>query len=241
MYIAVCDDQAEELASITALLHAWQEERGHPVRFRSFSAAGELLDTAQHERFTLYLLDVMMPGLSGMAAAREIRTFDDAAEIVFLTSSPGFAYESYGVRAMEYLLKPIRAKALYPILDRLLLREQQPEQALTLRAGGTFIRVPFSSLTYVEVNGKHLYFNLTDGQVREVTGALKEYEGRLLARPEFMRVHRSYIVNMLQVAELSQSGVRTFSGQSLPVSRLLYQQLQKDYLKLLFDREGDAP
>ena len=86
MYIAVCDDQAEELASITALLHAWQEERGHPVRFRSFSAAGELLDTAQHERFTLYLLDVMMPGLSGMAAAREIRTFDDAAEIVFLTS-----------------------------------------------------------------------------------------------------------------------------------------------------------
>ena len=46
---------------------------------------------------------------------------------------------------------------------------------------------------------------------------------------------------MLQVAELSQSGVRTFSGQSLPVSRLLYQQLQKDYLKLLFDREGDAP
>ena len=88
------------------------------------------------------------------------------------------------------------------------------------------MRVPFSQLTYVEVNGKHLYFNLADGQVREVVGSMKEYEDALLTRPEFMRIHRSYIVNMLQIEELSPAG--------LPVSRLLYPQLQKDYMKLLF-------
>ena len=96
------------------------------------------------------------------------------------------------------------------------------------------MRVPFSQLTYVEVNGKHLYFNLADGQVREVVGSMKEYEDALLARPEFMRIHRSYIVNMLQIEELSPAGLRTFSGRELPVSRLLYPQLQKDYMKLLF-------
>ena len=56
----------------------------------------------------------------------------------------------------------------------------------------------------------------------------------LLARPEFMRTHRSYIVNMLQAEKLSPAGVVTFSGRSVPVSRLLYNQLQKDYLELLF-------
>jgi DNA-binding LytR/AlgR family response regulator len=94
-------------------------------------------------------------------------------------------------------------------------------------------------LAYVEVNGKHLYFNLTDGTVHEVFGTLREYEPLLLEQSEFMRIHRSYIVNMLQISELSASGVRTFSGKNLPVSRLLYPQLQKDYMKLLFSERED--
>ena len=129
MYIAVCDDQTEELKDLTELLGAWETDRGTPVRMKSFRSAAALLDAARHERFTLYLLDIMMPGLNGMDAAREIRGFDKAADIIFLTSSPGFAYDSYSVQALEYLLKPIRAKTLYPILDRLELRERRPQEA----------------------------------------------------------------------------------------------------------------
>ena len=112
--IAVCDDQLEELKAVESLLRAWQEQQmQRPSVCICFHNAGELLEAARKERFTLYLLDVMMPGTSGMAAAREIRTFDSTADIVFLTSSPGFAYESYGVQALEYLLKPITAKKLF--------------------------------------------------------------------------------------------------------------------------------
>lgn len=240
MYIAVCDDQIEELEKLTALLQAWQSDLHSDVRFQTFRSGGQLLDAARAERFTLYLLDVLMPGMTGMDAAREIRSFDAAADIIFLTTSPGFAYESYGVRALEYLLKPISAALLFPVLDGLSLREQRPQDGLTLKAGATLIRVPFSLLSYVEVRGKHLYFHQTDGQVREVVGSMRDYEPLLLARPEFMRVHRSYIVNMLQVSELSPAGVRTFSGMNLPVSRLLYPQLQKDYMSLLF-AERETP
>ena len=239
MYLAICDDQAGELELLSALLETWQQERRTPLRWRVFRSAGQLLEAAQRERFTLYLLDVMMPGMDGMEAAQEIRCFDAAADIVFLTSSPGFAYESYSVRALEYLLKPITPRLLFPLLDRLALREQRPQEGLTLKAGATLVRVPFSQLAYVEVNGKHLYFNLTDGQVRQVAAPMREYEGQLLQRPEFMRIHRSYIVNMMQIEELSSTGVHTFSGKDLPVSRLLYPQLQKDYMQLLFAERGE--
>ena len=236
MYIAICDDQVEELEISLDVLNAWQEERQNPIRFKTFRNAAQMLDAAQKEPFTLYLLDVMMPGMDGMEAAREIRSFDDSADIIFLTCSPEFAYESYGVKASEYLLKPISAKLLYPILDRISLREQKPEEGLVIKSGSTLIRILFSRLTFVEVNGKHLYFNLIDGSVRKVYGALNEYESQLLSRPEFMRIHRSYIVNMLQTKELSSNCVLTFSDQKLPVSRLLYPQLQKDYMKLLFNQ-----
>ena len=239
MYLAVCDDQDKELETLAALLDTWQRERKTPLRWRSFRSAGQLLEAARRERFTLYLLDVIMPGMDGMEAAQEIRSFDAAADIVFLTSSPGFAYESYSVRALEYLLKPITPRLLFPLLDRLALREQRPQEGLTLKTGSMLVRVPFSQLAYVEVNGKHLYFNLTDGQVREVAAPMREYEGQPLQRPEFMRIHRSYIVNMMQIEELSSTGVHTFSGKDLPVSRLLYPQLQKDYMQLLFAERGE--
>ena len=119
MYLAICDDQAGELELLSALLETWQQERRTPLRWRAFRSAGQLLEAAQRERFTLYLLDVMMPGMDGLEAAQEIRCFDAAADIVFLTSSPGFAYESYSVRALEYLLKPITPRLLFPLLDRL--------------------------------------------------------------------------------------------------------------------------
>lgn len=239
MYIAVCDDQSEDLEILIGLLRRWQEERKVALQFKSYRSAAELLSAASNEQFTLYLLDVMMPGTDGMAAAREIRSFDTVADIIFLTSSPGFAYESYGVRAMDYLLKPIRAEILFPLLDRIFWQEQKPQEGLTIKTGAALIRIPFFQLAYVEVMGKHLYFNLTDGSVREVFGALKDYESLLLTRPEFMRTHRSYIVNMLQVSELSPTGVRTFLGNLLPVSRLLYPQLQKDYMQLMFAERGE--
>lgn len=239
MYIAVCEDQIEELELLMELLQHWQTQCQTVVRMKSFRSGAQLLAAAEKERFTLYLLDVMMPGMDGIAVAREIRGFDDTADIVFLTSFPNFAFESYSVRALDYLLKPVCAERLFPILDRISLREQKPREGLLLKSGSTLIRVLFSQLAYVEVRGKHLYFNMTDGSVHEISGKLKEYESQLLARPEFMQTHRSYIVNMLQTAELSHSSVKTFSGKQVPISRLLYPQLQKEYIKLLFEQREE--
>lgn len=239
MYIAVCEDQREEMELLQDLLHQWQQERKTVLRIKSFQNASDLLDAARKERFTLYLLDVMMPGINGMDAAREIRSFDTSAEIVFLTSFSSFAYESYGVKALDYLLKPIRAEMLFPILDRLSREEEKLQEGLTLKTKSTIIRVPFSQLVYVEVINRCLYFNLADGAVIEVAGQMKEYEDLLLFRPEFMRPHRSYIVNMLWVKEFSATGICTFTGKNLPVSRRVHSQLKKDYMNLLFtERKG---
>lgn len=239
MYIAVCDDEPAELQAIDALLRAWEAERSIPLRRRLFQSVVELLEVARRERFTLYLLDVLMPATNGMSAAHEIRSFDDAAELVFLTSSPEFAWESYRVQALDYLLKPVNKELLFGLLDRLYRREQRPQDALTVKTSTTILRIPFSELSFVEVIGKRLYFNLADGDVREVSGSLRAYEELLLARPEFMRVHRAYIVNMLQAEEFSSSRIRTFSGKDIPVSRLLYPQLHKDYMRLLFEQGGE--
>ena len=238
MNIAICDDQINELEHILKLLNMWQESHNTILQCKTFRNAGELLTAARKERFTLYLLDVMMPGTDGLATAREIRTFDEVAEIVFLSSSPDFAYASYGVHALDYLLKPIQPENLSPILNRLTQRETEPQDGLLLKYGATLIHVLFSQIVYVEVLNKHLSYHLTDGTVKEIPGSLNQCEPLLLSRPEFRRIYRSYIVNLLKVAEISPTTVKTISGKELPVSRGLYHELQKDYVELLFSSEG---
>lgn len=235
MYIAVCDDQIEELEKLTALLQAWQSDRRSDVRFQTFRSGGQLLDAARADR--------LYPVSAGRADARHDRAWTPHGRSVpstrrrtssFSPPLPASPTKATASGRAEYLLKPINAKLLYPVLDKLYLRDQKPQDGLTVKSNGMLVRLPFSQLSYVEVNGKHLFFNMADGTVYEVAASMREYEGALLARPEFMRVHRSYIVNMLQAEKLSPAGVITFSGHNVPVSRLLYGQLQKDYLALLF-------
>lgn len=59
--------------------------------------------------YDIVLLDILMPGMTGMKAAHEIRGVDTEVKIVFLTSSPEFAVESYAVKSYDYILKPSQA------------------------------------------------------------------------------------------------------------------------------------
>ena len=82
----------------------------------------------QKENYDVLLLDIIMPGLNGIGAAREIRENDRSIPIIFLTSSPEFAVESYRVRAFDYLLKPVNGEELFRSLDNIYALKQSKKR-----------------------------------------------------------------------------------------------------------------
>lgn len=100
------------------------------------------------------------------------------------------------------------------------------------------VRILFSKLAFVEIMNKKLYFHLADGGVREVSSTLADFEDKLLTRPEFFKVHRSYIVNLWQVVELGSKELITNAGKTVPISRLLYVKVREAYMKHLFLEKG---
>lgn len=70
MYIAISDNQKNELENLINLLHIWQKDTGNTLQYKTFANATDLLVNAEKEHFTLYLLDIIMPGMSGMEAAQ---------------------------------------------------------------------------------------------------------------------------------------------------------------------------
>lgn len=237
MQIAVCDDDRDELVRIAAILDAYKREKKVSLCCHAFQSATELLSAAKSGEYALYLLDILMPAVSGMEAAKEIRSFDQDAELVFLTSSPEFAVESYRYRAKNYLLKPAMPEQLFPILDALLAKEEQRQECLCVKTKTGLARILFQRLAYVEVMGRQVSFHLSDGSVREVSATLSEFEDALLSRPEFVRTHRSYLVNLMQAAALTETELTMLSGERVPVSRQNSARVREAFVEQLFQRK----
>ena len=239
IHIAICDDDREELTRMAALLGQYQSSRQAALSCDLFHSGMELLESLRHTAYDAMLLDILMPGLTGMETAREIRTLTRDPKIIFLTSSPEFAVESYAVEAFSYLLKPASADSLFPMLDKLFRTLQKQEALLTLNRPSGVIRLPFSTIVMVEVDNKHLRFHLEDGRDVEIPGALSEYESLLLSRREFIKVHRAFVVNMDFIQSLGARELITFDHKSVPVSRLLQSQVRAAYLDYLFDHREE--
>lgn len=235
--IAVCDDDNGELSHITALLEQYQAQKHIAARIELFHNAVELMEALRSTNYQLLLLDILMLGFTGIQAARELRTFDSETKIIFLTSSPEFAVESYRVDAFYYLLKPIKGSDLFPVLDRLLLQLHRAGDTLLLAMPSGLVRLPYSDIEVLEVNSKRLLFYLTDGSLQEIPGTLTQYEPQLLGHGGFVKVHRSYLVNMDYIRHFRSNELITCSGRAVPVSRLLSAAVRKEYLDFLFQKE----
>ena len=234
MHIAICDDNPQDLKQAAGMMEKYATAHRLSLAIQTFSDAENMISATRDKHFSHYFLDIMMPSMDGITAAQEIRALDAEAKIIFFTSSKDFAYQSYRVKAYDYLLKPLKEEMLFSLLDQLQAEEESFGECICFQNGRSIFRIPYRNLSHLEVNQKKLYFHLADGQILRIPGAMQEFEEELLQRTEFIKFHRSYIVNLNQVSVLSPEGCVMFSRKNLPVSRLLYNQVRQQYMAHLF-------
>lgn len=234
MRIAICDDDEQELARLSALITEYQMSREVSLDCRLFHNGTELLCDVKGGDYDLVLLDVLMPGVNGIQAAQELRELDKNVKLIFISASPEFALESYSVDAYHYLLKPADADTFFALLDRVVSElSSQEEQGFVLKSRRGILRVSYANLEYVEVINKTVSFHLVDGTIHETAAALADMEGKLLARPEFLKPHRSYLINLSHVRAVGANCIVTKRGSSIPVSRQRRSQVQDAYMHFL--------
>lgn len=236
--IAICDDDVQALSSISNLLNHYKTEKNVAFMYDAFTNAIELLEAMKRQGYDILFLDVLMPGMNGLTAAHEIRSFDPAIKIIFLTSSREFAVESYAVNAHYYMLKPSTQFELFPILDRIILEKNKTEETLSIMQPSGFMCISLAKIEFLEVQGKKLMFHFDDRIVKEIRGSLSDYEDQMLCKENFIKVHRAFIVNMEYIQALNPQELITYTGQRVPISRLLYKEVKEKYMQFLFVEKG---
>lgn len=236
--IAICDDDRSEQLNLEKIIKAFEKQHIYTVCYSFFQNGVDLVSEIKRgSRFHIILMDIMMPLANGIEIAKEIRFFDSLAKIIFISSSPEFAVESYGVEAFYYLVKPPSEEKLTALFEKAILDIfKTPDESLLLHAKSGLTKVFLHNIEFVEIIGRQLNYHLTSGQILEVKGTLGELEKDLLSYKQFIKPHRSYIINMDCIDTITSNEIRTQSNKPVPISRKNYPDIKKAYLDYSFER-----
>lgn len=234
--LAFCDDDPAVLKELQDLLDGYCAERGCEMQYTAFHNPLDLL--AEIERgisFDVLFLDVLMPGENGMEAAAEIRTYDRNVKIIFLTSSSEYAVQSYTVGAYYYQLKPVWKDSFYRLLDSVLsTMEKEQSHSLILHCKSGINKVDLHQLEYCEVFRRTLFFHLNGGTVLTCSGNMDELCRQLKSYGNFLRPHRSYIINLDYVKKISACVVTMSDLAEIPIPRGKYNEVKDAFLEYAF-------
>ena len=213
---AVVEDEELSRSRIVGCLRRFGQEHGVTVKVREYADGQALLQGFRPEYDVLFL-DIEMPRLDGMSAARQIRERDEQVTIIFITNMAQYAIHGYEVGALDFLLKPLSYDALEMRLIKLLkLVQARQESGILLSLGSGLRRLRVSELLYVELVGHDLVYHLRDESI-SLRGSMREAEEQLRGKP-FFKCNSCYLVNLDHVRAVSD-GMAVVGGDRLQISR----------------------
>lgn len=237
--MAFCDDDLSVLKELSILVDRYRVERNQNIVYAAFQSPLELLaEVERGNRLDIIFLDVLMPGQNGISVAREIRRYDTSVKIIYLTSSAEYAVDSYDVGAYFYQLKPIWQESFYRLMDSVIQEcRKGAENSLILRCKDGIARVELDKLQYCEVMSRTLLFHIEGGKVVDSIGKLDELCEQLKEYECFIRCHRSYMVNLDYVQNISNKGIIMTDGTEIPIPHGRYSELKDKFFAYFFNKK----
>ena len=229
MRIAICDDEKR----ICVILAEKAGKICPGAEIITYASGKEMLDA--DELPDILLLDIRMPEISGMDAAKILRDRDWRKILIFITGEEDQVFNSFDLQAFHFLVKPVADEKLKEVLDNARKELERygdisgkQDKYIEIQSGTAHIRINLSQLLYAEVYDRKTILHMKKENI--------EYYGQLSALEElvgkdFYRIHRSYLVNMKYVERYDRTSITTLEGDNIPIARREYDGFLKAYME----------
>lgn len=230
------DDSAQARKLLRLMLHELASDVTVVAEAANVLAAVDLIRKLKPD---VVFLDIEMPGKSGLQLLEELPREEVNYEIIFTTAFNEYALKAFRLSAIDYLLKPIPEKDLTEALVRLRERKEQKqfkvrfdaltsnlnaekEKLLCIPVMSGYEYLKLTEIEHIEADGSYTKIVCVDNKTKTVSKNLKYFENALVDQDRFVRVHRSFLINLDQMKTFSRAGRGTItmnSGKEIDLAR----------------------
>lgn len=240
MNVAICDDNSQDTALICALLQEHFDKNGFVGEIHTFESGEALIDAFAADSFDVVFLDIYMDGINGVRTAEKLRKIDPAFLLVFITTSRDHALDSFPLRAIDYVIKPIKREDIERAFSGCRDVFLKNGRFIKVMSNRMNLFVPLIKIQHIETYGRETLFHTVDCEIRSTASMLLEDLEKILGSA-FLRCHRSYIVNLNYVEALGQDNFQMLDGSLVPLRQRGRAELRDTYADFLSDRLFEVP
>ena len=226
--IAICDDDEAAVALHEKIVKTSLQAQGIGYEITTYTQSRNLLYDITDDGFfyDLILLDIEMPGISGMEIPQQVKGFLPNVRIIFVTSHTEYAIDAFELSIFRYVPKNnLETKLTAAVIDAARLIELEAGQEYTIQTASRMEKIPYKDIFYIRRDGKNSSIVSGTG-TSKVRKSLQQVFDELNA-PEFIFVDRGCIVNIIQIMRVSDGEAVLKNGERLPISRSHLQEVKQ--------------
>ena len=226
--IAICDDEEKSVSLHEQIVRDCLQSVGIGYEITTYTQSRNLLYDITDDAYfyDLILLDIEMPGISGMEIPQQIKGFLPNVRIIFVTSHTEYAIDAFELSIFRYVPKNnLEAKLSAAVIDAAKLIDLEAGQEYTIQTINRMEKIPFKDIFYVQRDGKNANIVSSSGTAK-VRKSLQQVFAELNT-PEFIFIDRGCIVNIIHIMKISDGIVVLKNGEQLPISRSHLQEVKQ--------------
>ncbi|WP_026515090.1 LytR/AlgR family response regulator transcription factor [Butyrivibrio sp. LB2008] len=229
--IAICDDDRELHNEIIGLCNSFFIDKNVSYKVYSYYSGEEILkETDRH--IDLVFLDIEMGEIDGLSVMEEIEKMPNVLNIVFVSSHHEFAGDAYGYKTLGFIQKPIKEIDFNARLQKVYKRVISDSLVVFSDNCGDY-HLRKSDIIYLKADSN--YCDIYTIQKKIVTSyTLKKCENILGGMP-FLRVHRSYLINVNKISNLSGAYINLITKESIPIGKSYKDTALRSYRQYLYE------
>ena len=220
LYIAICEDEASQLAAIRDKVQIYLKENNILAELKAYGRSDLLkYDLQEGKYFDIILSDIEMPDTDGMKLAKEIRGCLPDAILIFVTAYLKYAIDAYELEVFRYIPKSCLDEKLPGALEIAIKRVQsQSDKSYLIQTAARIEKILLKQIVYIQKDGKNAMIICTDSSVKSVRKSLSDVHKELNSK-DFVFVERGSIVNIAQIKSIQKEEVLLSNGVRIHASR----------------------
>lgn len=229
--IAVCDDNPIFLNEITKLIEEVLTEEHTISKFNNAQSLISRIEDYSDECIDIVLTDIEMPGLNGITMAKELKTLHPRLQFIFITNYTEYIEDAFSVEPVFYILKPVDPQKLSEALSKATLKlEAENHNTFNITSKNKVLRIRFDEIKYIESYRRTIIIH----ELRQNTELIMKLDDFCKQAPNFfIRTHKSYLINMNMIRNISNNRIELFSGETVPVAKAKYHEIKTSVLRYL--------